>query len=105
MNSRLINATVVLPEAVLPSSSVLVQDGVIIAIDGAGGEADEIDLGGSLLLPGLIDLHCDALEKNIEPRPGVYFPIDFAVALADRTNATAGITTAYHAVSFEDDDF
>jgi len=59
-----------------------------------------VDLKGCLLTPGLIDLHCDALEKEAEPRPGVHFPFEFASALADKRNAVAGITTVYHALSF-----
>jgi alpha-D-ribose 1-methylphosphonate 5-triphosphate diphosphatase len=52
------------------------------------------------LMPGMIDLHCDALEKEVEPRPNVHFPLDFACAQADKRNATAGITTVFHALSF-----
>ena len=50
-------------------------------------------------MPGLIDLHSDAIEK----RPSLVrelFPLDFAVAQVDRRNAAAGITTPYHALSF-----
>jgi alpha-D-ribose 1-methylphosphonate 5-triphosphate diphosphatase len=82
-------------------AAVLIEDGHIAAIDPKSAPgADEIDLRGRLLLPGLVDLHCDAVEKDIEPRPGVLFPIDLAVAQADKRNAAAGITTAYHALSF-----
>lgn len=82
-------------------AAVLIEDGRVAAInpESAPG-AEEIDLRGRLLLPGLVDLHCDAVEKDIEPRPGVLFPIDLAVAQADKRNAAAGITTAYHALSF-----
>ena len=51
-------------------------------------------------MPGLIDLHSDAIEKEAEPRSRVLFPLDFAVAQVDRRNAAAGITTPYHALSF-----
>jgi alpha-D-ribose 1-methylphosphonate 5-triphosphate diphosphatase len=52
----------------------------------------------------MIDLHCDALEKEVEPRPNVHFPLDFACAQADKRNAAAGITTVYHALSFANDE-
>lgn len=82
-------------------AAVLIEDGRVAAIDPESAPgAEEIDLRGRLLLPGLVDLHCDAVEKDIEPRPGVLFPIDLAVAQADKRNAAAGITTAYHALSF-----
>ena len=67
-------------------AAVLIEDVHIAAIDPESAPgADEIDLRGRLLLPGLVDLHCDAVEKDIEPRPGVLFPIDLAVAQADKS--------------------
>jgi len=52
------------------------------------------------LLPGLVDLHCDALEKEVEPRPNARFALDFAAAQADLRAAGAGITTPFHAIAF-----
>ena len=98
----LTHARVVLPNGTHDDASVLVRDGVIAAIcpDRAPSDAREIDLSGRVLMPGMIDLHCDALEKEVEPRPGVHFPLDFACAQADKRNAAAGITTVFHALSF-----
>jgi alpha-D-ribose 1-methylphosphonate 5-triphosphate diphosphatase len=97
----LTNARIVLADDVLDNASLLIEDDRIAAIDPAGARADHIvDLGGQTLLPGLIDLHCDAIEKEAEPRARVLFPLEFAVAQVDRRNAAAGITTPYHAVSF-----
>lgn len=96
----LVHARVVFPKETR-NAAILLQDGLIAAIDPIGTSgADVVDLSGRLLIPGMIDLHCDALEKEVEPRPGVYFPLDFACAQADRRNATAGITTVFHAISF-----
>lgn len=97
----LTNASVVLPDEVRRDLAVLIEDGRIAALDpehSAG--ARTIDLSGQILMPGMIDLHCDALEKEVEPRPGVDFPLDFACAQADRRNAAAGVTTVYHSLSF-----
>jgi alpha-D-ribose 1-methylphosphonate 5-triphosphate diphosphatase len=59
-----------------------------------------IDLEGDFLLPGLIELHTDNLEKNIQPRPGVIWPSMLAAALAhDHQLTGAGITTVYDAVA------
>ena len=97
----LTGARVVLEKETLPEAAVLIEDGHIVAINPeSGGSAKEIDLCGQILMPGMIDLHCDALEKEAEPRPGVHFPFDFACAQADKRNAAAGITTVYHALSF-----
>lgn len=100
-STYLTHARVVMPDRVLEDSAVLIDDGRIVAIEPAGARAGrEIDLGGQTLLPGLVDLHCDAIEKEAEPRSRVLFPLDFAVAQVDRRNAAAGITTPYHALSF-----
>lgn len=81
----LTHARVVLPDTTLDDAAVLVADGRIEAIcpSAAPSGAREIDLTGRILMPGMIDLHCDALEKEVEPRPGVHFPLDFACAQAD----------------------
>lgn len=98
---HLVNATVVLEDAVLRRSSVLVEDGVVAAVEPeSGGGAETVDLGGQFLLPGLVDLHADEIEREVEPRPGVRFPAVFALAQSDRRNAAAGITTVFHAISF-----
>lgn len=57
---------------------------------------------GLTALPGIIDVHGDMLEREVEPRPGATFPIDMAVYELDKRLAAAGITTAYAALSFWD---
>lgn len=98
----LTHARVVLAHTTLDDAAVLVADGRIEAVcpGAAPAGARELNLSGRILMPGMIDLHCDALEKEVEPRPGVHFPLDFACAQADRRNAAAGITTVFHALSF-----
>ena len=94
-------ARVVLPTEVRNDVAILIEGQTIVAIDpDSRAGAAEVDLSGLTLMPGMIDLHCDAMEKEVEPRPGVHFPLDFACAQADRRNATAGITTVFHALSF-----
>ncbi|MGD8938058.1 MAG: alpha-D-ribose 1-methylphosphonate 5-triphosphate diphosphatase [Gammaproteobacteria bacterium] len=97
----LTHARIVLNDEIIEDGSLLIEDGIISAInpDSVIG-ADIIDLKGKILMAGMIDLHCDALEKEVEPRPNVHFPLDFACAQADKRNAAAGITTVYHALSF-----
>ncbi|MHB1174594.1 MAG: alpha-D-ribose 1-methylphosphonate 5-triphosphate diphosphatase [Sulfuriferula sp.] len=101
----LTGARVVLPDAVLEDAAVLIEDGVIAAINPESGHgAPVVDLSGKTLIPGMIDLHCDALEKEVEPRPNVHFPLDFACAQADKRNAAAGVTTVFHALSFANEE-
>ena len=93
------NAQVVLADRVL-RGTVLVRDGVITAIDGTlSRAAGAIDCGGDLLLPGLVELHTDNLERHIMPRPKIYWPIDAAVLNHDREIAAAGITTVFDALA------
>jgi alpha-D-ribose 1-methylphosphonate 5-triphosphate diphosphatase len=61
---------------------------------------EEIDAKGCLVLPGIIDIHGDAFERNIMPRPKTMFPLDLAMLETDRQLAANGITTAYHGVTF-----
>jgi alpha-D-ribose 1-methylphosphonate 5-triphosphate diphosphatase len=97
----LTHATVVFADEVRDDVAVLIEGDTIAALDPASSAgATEMNLAGRTLMPGLVDLHCDAMEKEVEPRPGVHFPLDFACAQADKRNAAAGITTVYHALSF-----
>lgn len=107
MNNKryLTGARVVLKTEVIEDAAILIEDDVIAAINpGSGNGAEVIDLRGQTLIPGMIDLHCDALEKEVEPRPNVHFPLDFASAQADKRNAAAGVTTVFHALSFANEE-
>lgn len=61
-----------------------------------------VDASGAYLLPGFIDLHSDAIEKEIQPRPGGRIPLDVAIAALDRKLAACGITTTFHCLAFGD---
>lgn len=103
MSIRITHARIVLPDSVIEDGAITIDGGHISDLD-AAGRGEEVDVAGDWLIPGLVDLHCDALEKEIEPRPGVHFPVAFAIANADKRNAAAGITTVYHALSFAHDE-
>lgn len=97
---------IVTPETVVQDGSLLVEDGRIARIErGAmGGSGVRYDAGGRLLFPGAIDLHSDALEKYIEPRPGSFFPFSEAIVEFDKTLPACGITTMFHCVAFACDE-
>jgi alpha-D-ribose 1-methylphosphonate 5-triphosphate diphosphatase len=59
-----------------------------------------IDARGLLVLPGIVDLHGDAFERQMMPRPGVDFPVDVALADSDRQAISNGITTVFHATTW-----
>jgi len=66
------------------------------------GAADgmSFDAHGLLVLPGMIDLHGDAFERQIQPRPDTLFAHDIALADTDRQLAANGITTACHGLAY-----
>jgi alpha-D-ribose 1-methylphosphonate 5-triphosphate diphosphatase len=57
------------------------------------------DAGRYLVLPGIVDLHGDAFERQLMPRPGVHFAPVLALLETDRQLLANGITTAYHGVT------
>ena len=59
-----------------------------------------VDARGLLVLPGIVDLHGDAFERQIMPRPGVDFPIDVALFDSDQQAISNGITTVFHAATW-----
>jgi alpha-D-ribose 1-methylphosphonate 5-triphosphate diphosphatase len=60
----------------------------------------EVDLSGYLVMPGIIDLHGDAFERHIAPRPSAPFPVDMGLRGTDRDAAANGVTTAWLAQSW-----
>ncbi|GGC07302.1 alpha-D-ribose 1-methylphosphonate 5-triphosphate diphosphatase [Marivita lacus] len=90
-------ACVYLPDG-MHHTSVTVEQGRIVEIGGPA-QGDVIDARGLILAPALIDVHGDAFERQVMPRPGVFFPIETAVIDTDRQLASNGIATAYHALT------
>jgi alpha-D-ribose 1-methylphosphonate 5-triphosphate diphosphatase len=75
-----------------------VEDGRIGAI-GAGGRGWELDARDLLVLPGIVDIHGDAFERQLQPRPGVGFAADIALHDTETQLLANGITTAFHGVT------
>ena len=80
--------------------SVKIRDGCISEIDDQPTSIKNgIDLEGDFLLPGLIELHTDNLERHCVPRPSVLWPFHSAVIAHDAEIASAGITTVFDAIA------
>jgi alpha-D-ribose 1-methylphosphonate 5-triphosphate diphosphatase len=98
----LTNARIVLADRVI-HGTVVVRDGCIAVVaEGRSGAPGAIDCGGDYVVPGLIELHTDNLEKHFTPRPGVRWPKAAAMMAHDAQMAAAGITTVYDAISIGD---
>lgn len=97
------NAHVVTPTEVITGGTLIVQADRIAAVEtGASARAHAIDLEGDYLLPGLVELHTDNLERHMSPRPGVRWPTVGAVLAHDAQMAAAGITTVLDALRLGD---
>jgi alpha-D-ribose 1-methylphosphonate 5-triphosphate diphosphatase len=90
-------ATVFLPTEIA-ETNVTIADGKIVSIDGPP-EGEVINGRGMVLAPALIDVHGDAFERQVMPRPGVFFPLETAVLETDRQLAANGIATTYHSIT------
>jgi len=96
----LVGGHTLLPQGLETEAVVLIEDGVIAEIGSDTGGARAVDAKGLYVLPGIVDLHGDAFERQLMPRPGVHFDIQLALAETDRQLVANGITTAYHGVTY-----
>lgn len=74
-----------------------IHNGSVMAQPPASGPC--IDAGDLLVLPGIVDIHGDAFERSVMPRPGVSFPYGAALLDVDRQLLAHGITTEFHGVT------
>jgi len=82
---------------------VSIQDGLIHELArGTTSAAAALDWQGDYLVPGLVELHTDNLEKHLSPRPGVMWNTDAAFVIHDAQVAAAGITTVFDALCIGD---
>lgn len=114
MGSLLIeNARVVTPGAVLDPGYVVVSGSSIEEVglyDTVESDrrtrvpsvTDRIDANGRWLLPGLIDLHNDGIEREVEPRPNAVFPLEIALVGLENRLLSHGVTSIYHCLAFMD---
>lgn len=95
----LTNARVVFADRI-ERTSIVVRDGRIERIGAAHAAVTRrFDCAGDYVLPGLIELHTDNLERHLEPRPGTFSNVDRAVLAHDAELASSGITTAFDAIT------
>ena len=85
----------------LIDTSLDVSGGVIADVGSAPRRPGlELDASGLAVLPGIVDIHGDAFERQMMSRPGVDFPIDVALVDSDRQAISNGITTVFHATTW-----
>ncbi|PLL11985.1 phosphonate metabolism protein PhnM [Tabrizicola sp. TH137] len=99
MTAELIEGARLLLDDRIETGSLRIENGRITGIDVARDGATVIPARGLLLAPAFVDIHGDAFERQVMPRPGVTVPIQGALLETDRQLAANGIATAYHALT------
>ncbi|WP_373232390.1 alpha-D-ribose 1-methylphosphonate 5-triphosphate diphosphatase [Cohnella sp.] len=100
------NAKIITPKGVV-EGGLWIEDGRIARIiPGEHQETtvygDSLDANGCYVMPGMIDMHSDALEKEIQPRPNTFFPLHMSFYELEKKLAGCGVTTIYHSLSLAD---
>lgn len=94
----LTGALLVLPDAVV-AGTVVMRGGRIADVQpGRSDAAGALDLAGDYLLPGIVDLHSDNLERQAQPRTTARWPSRSALLSHDAHCAVAGVTTVLDAL-------
>jgi len=99
-SSRLIAGRILTPSGLAADTVMEIEGGRITGLGGRVGSATAWNASDLLVLPGIIDLHGDAFERQLMPRPGVHFDARLALFDTDRQLVANGITTAFHAVTY-----
>ncbi len=96
------NGKIVTPEGIEDKKGLLIKDGKILDICSTGktslGKFENINANGGYIIPGLVDIHCDALEFKMSPRPNVTIPQSLALSYYEKELLSCGITTQFHGI-------
>ena len=94
------NARIVLEDRIVFGSLLVDRDGSIVELDeDAVIRQGLLDLEGDFLLPGLVDVHTDNLERQVLPRTQARWPSRSAFMAHDGHCVAAGITTVADALT------
>jgi alpha-D-ribose 1-methylphosphonate 5-triphosphate diphosphatase len=96
MDWTIVGGTVLRDGAMVPGALALA--GGRVAAEPAPA-AVRFDASGLLVLPGIVDIHGDAHERQLQPRPGVDLPVPLALRDSAAQLIACGITTAYLGVT------
>jgi alpha-D-ribose 1-methylphosphonate 5-triphosphate diphosphatase len=101
MGIRITGGSILLDDRLEDTSiHVSAADGVIAGVGRDAAAPATLDARGLLVLPGIVDIHGDAFERQMMPRPGVGIAIDIALIESDRQAVANGITTVFHGVTW-----
>ena len=98
----LTNARLVLPDREL-RGTLVIEDGRIADIQpGLSHAPGAIDCEGDVVMPGVVDVHTDNLERQVQPRSNARWPSRSAMMAHDAQCAAAGVTTVLDALCLGD---
>jgi alpha-D-ribose 1-methylphosphonate 5-triphosphate diphosphatase len=98
----LTNAILVLPDDTI-RGTIVMRGGAITEIQpGQSHAPGAIDLGGDHVIPGVVDVHTDNLERQVQPRSLARWPSRSAMVAHDAQCAAAGVTTVLDALCLGD---
>lgn len=93
---RLTNAQIVTPNKVV-HGHLAVEGGLIVEVE--AGDARGRDMGGGVLIPGIVDLHTDHVETHVFPRDGVQWDFLAALLAHDAVVVAGAVTTVFDSLS------
>ncbi len=96
----IVDARVVTRARIIDDAAVSIRDGRIVGVGDAVDAGRVLEARGAWLLPGFVDLHNDAIENEIEPRPHACFPLGVALRALENRLLSQGVTTIFHALAF-----
>jgi alpha-D-ribose 1-methylphosphonate 5-triphosphate diphosphatase len=104
------NAQIILHDRVITPGWIALDNAVITAygelpVPPEHVSASMIDLQGAYVMPGIIYIHCDIIEKMVQPRPGVMLDTGLALHVTDRLLLSSGVTCEFHSLSLDDAEF
>jgi len=98
----LTNARIVLRDRVI-TGHVVLRDGRFADVaEGASHTAGALDMDGDYLIPGVVDVHTDNLERQVQPRQNARWPSRSAMMAHDAQCASAGVTSVLDALCLGD---
>ena len=98
----LTNATLILPTETRLGTLVIRAGRIADIQPGRSDLPSAIDLGGDPLMPGVVDVHTDNLERQVQPRLSARWPSRSAMLAHDAQCAAAGVTTVLDALCLGD---
>ncbi len=103
---RIFNGKIIAPDGIEDKKVILIKDTKIWDICSLDkmpqGKFQDVDTDGAYIIPGLIDIHSDALEFKFSPRPNVNIQTSMALSYYEKELLSCGITTQFHGIYWGD---